>query len=73
MGLPIVTQAFINMGVAVAILPVTGQPLPLISSGGTSLWMTFLAVGIILSVTANRQAAANESLSNPLAEFSDEA
>ena len=41
MGLPIVTQAFINMGVAVSLLPVTGQPLPLISSGGTSIWMTF--------------------------------
>ncbi len=73
MGIPIVTQAFINMGVAVALLPVTGQPLPLISSGGTSLWMTFLAVGIILSVSANRKAAMQENESNPLAAFSDEA
>lgn len=73
MGLPIVTQAFINMGVAVALLPVTGQPLPLISSGGTSLWMTFLAVGIILSVSANRKAAMQENESNPLVAFSDEA
>ena len=73
MGIPIVTQAFINMGVAVALLPVTGQPLPLISSGGTSLWMTFLAVGIILSVSANRKAAIQENESNPLAVFSDEA
>ncbi|CAI8359626.1 MAG: putative peptidoglycan glycosyltransferase FtsW [Bacteroidota bacterium] len=73
MGIPIVTQAFINMGVAVALLPVTGQPLPLISSGGTSLWMTFLAVGIILSVSANRKAAIQENESNPLAAFSDEA
>ena len=32
-------------------LPVTGQPLPLISSGGTSIWMTCLSLGIILSVT----------------------
>lgn len=73
MGLPIVTQAFINMGVAVALLPVTGQPLPLISSGGTSLWMTFLAVGIILSVSANRKADMQENESNPLAALSDEA
>ena len=72
MGLPIVTQAFINMGVAVALLPVTGQPLPLISSGGTSLWMTFLALGIVLSVSAN-QPTSNENISNPLAELSHEA
>jgi cell division protein FtsW len=72
MGLPIVTQAFVNMGVAVALLPVTGQPLPLISSGGTSLWMTFLAVGIMLSVSANRKAALDENVSNPLAVLSDE-
>ena len=72
MGLPIVTQAFINMGVAVALLPVTGQPLPLISSGGTSLWMTFLAVGIILSVSANRAITTSEQMSNPLAAFDDE-
>ena len=43
------------MGVATGVLPVTGQPLPLISAGGTSIWMTFLSVGIILSVTANNQ------------------
>ena len=72
MGLPIVTQAFINMGVAVSLLPVTGQPLPLISSGGTSIWMTFLAVGVILSVSANRKVTPDESSMNPLNEFSHE-
>lgn len=41
------------MGVAVHLIPVTGQPLPLISSGGTSIWMTFLAIGIVLSVSVN--------------------
>ncbi|MDP5026897.1 MAG: FtsW/RodA/SpoVE family cell cycle protein, partial [Flavobacterium sp.] len=51
LGFPIIFQAFINMGVAVELLPVTGQPLPLISSGGTSIWMTCIAIGIILSVT----------------------
>ena len=54
-GLPIVFQAFINMAVAVELFPVTGQTLPLISSGGTSIWMTCLAVGMVLSVSANRQ------------------
>ena len=44
-------QAFINMGVAVSLLPVTGQPLPLVSMGGTSIWFTCIAVGMILSVS----------------------
>ncbi len=55
-GFPIVLQALINMAVAVNLFPVTGQTLPLISSGGTSIWMTCLAIGIILSVSAKRQA-----------------
>ncbi|MDJ0645847.1 MAG: FtsW/RodA/SpoVE family cell cycle protein [Flavobacteriaceae bacterium] len=54
-GIPIVFQAFVNMAVAVGLFPVTGQPLPLISAGGTSIWMTCFAVGIILSVSANRE------------------
>lgn len=54
-GLPIVFQALINMAVAVELFPVTGQTLPLISSGGTSIWMTCLAIGIILSVSVQRQ------------------
>ena len=59
-GLPIVFQAFINMGVAVSLLPVTGQTLPLISSGGTSIWMTCIALGIILSVTKKEEEIAEE-------------
>jgi cell division protein FtsW len=47
----LVFQAMINMAVAVNLLPVTGQPLPLVSMGGTSLWFTSLAIGIILSVS----------------------
>ena len=39
------------MGVAVHLFPVTGQPLPMISYGGTSLWVTCMAFGIILSVS----------------------
>jgi cell division protein FtsW len=51
MAFSLVFQAMINMGVAVGILPVTGQPLPLVSMGGTSLWFSSLAIGIILSVS----------------------
>lgn len=54
-GLPIIFQALINMAVAVELFPVTGQTLPMISSGGTSIWMTCLAIGIILSVSARRE------------------
>jgi cell division protein FtsW len=65
-GLPIIFQAFINMGVAVQLFPVTGQPLPLISTGGTSIWMTFLALGILLSVSVNRINDENFDHRNPL-------
>lgn len=54
-GLPIVFQALVNMAVAVELFPVTGQTLPLVSSGGTSIWMTCLALGIVLSVSAKRE------------------
>jgi cell division protein FtsW len=47
----LVFQAMINMGVAVGLLPVTGQPLPLVSMGGTSIWFTSISLGIILSVS----------------------
>ena len=60
-GLPIVFQALINMAVAVELFPVTGQNLPLISSGGTSSWMTCLAIGIILS--ASNKSIAQEGTS----------
>ena len=50
LGIPIVFQALINIGVSVELFPITGQPLPLISSGGTSIWMTCVAIGIIQSV-----------------------
>ena len=67
-GLPIIFQAYINMGVAVQLFPVTGQPLPLISTGGTSIWMTFLAVGIILSVSVNEEKKFNNNTLNILSE-----
>lgn len=66
-GLPIIFQALINMGVAVELFPVTGQTLPLISSGGTSIWMTCLALGMILSVSAKREVETKENQEeNPL-------
>ncbi|MBC2838984.1 FtsW/RodA/SpoVE family cell cycle protein [Robiginitalea sp. SC105] len=59
-GLPIVFQALINMAVAVELFPVTGQTLPLISSGGTSIWMTCLAIGVVLSASRKQQAQERE-------------
>lgn len=61
LGFPIIFQAFINMGVAVELLPTTGQPLPLISSGGTSIWMTCAAIGIIINVTKKEEEIAQEN------------
>ena len=71
-GLPIIFQAYINMGVAVQLFPVTGQPLPLISTGGTSIWMTFMAVGIVLSVSVNKKNGEKIDNSNPLNVLSEE-
>lgn len=51
LGMCMVLQALINMGVCVGLFPVTGQPLPLVSMGGTSLWFTSAAFGMILSVS----------------------
>ena len=69
-GLPIIFQAMINMSVAVGLFPVTGQPLPLISTGGTSIWMTCFAIGIVLSVSASDSTEPvgkqKESMDNPL-------
>ena len=44
-------QAVINMGVNVGLFPVTGQTLPLISKGGTSIIFSCISIGIILSVS----------------------
>lgn len=66
-GIPIIFQAMINMAVATNLLPVTGQTLPLISSGGTSIWMTCFGLGIILSVSS-----ANEVTEKELEEESED-
>lgn len=47
----LVFQAMVNMAVAVNLFPVTGQPLPFVSMGGTSIWFTSITIGIILSVS----------------------
>ena len=50
-ALLLVTQALFNMAVAVGLAPVTGQPLPLISKGGTSSIVNCVYIGVILSVS----------------------
>ncbi|MBQ6964983.1 MAG: FtsW/RodA/SpoVE family cell cycle protein [Bacteroidaceae bacterium] len=50
-GIMMVLQAFVNMSVAVGLFPVTGQTLPLISKGGTSILITSFYIGVILSVS----------------------
>lgn len=51
----LVCQAMVNMGVVVGLGPITGQPLPLISMGGTAMIFTGLSIGIILSVSRGEQ------------------
>ncbi len=50
----IIVQAFINIGVAVGVLPVTGVTLPLISHGGTSVVLTLFMLGILLNISRKR-------------------
>ncbi|MGB7787090.1 MAG: FtsW/RodA/SpoVE family cell cycle protein [Salinimicrobium sp.] len=67
-GLPIIFQALVNMAVAVELFPVTGQTLPLISSGGSSIWMTCLSLGMVLSVSAKRQEEIQQQEQQPVDE-----
>lgn len=60
LSISLVFQAMVNMAVAVNLFPVTGQPLPLISMGGTSIWFTSIAIGIILSVSRETDAEQKE-------------
>lgn len=55
LGFLVIMQAMVNMGVSIGLLPVTGQPLPFVSMGGTSLMATGLILGMILSVTRNME------------------
>lgn len=64
LGMLLGLQAFINMSVAVGLFPVTGQPLPLISKGGTSVLMTSFCIGILLGIsnTLDREEAGEQAL-----------
>lgn len=63
-ALMLVTQALINMMVAVDLIPVTGQPLPLISKGGTSTIINSAYIGIILSISRYAQKKEQEDLNH---------
>jgi hypothetical protein len=54
-------QALVNMAVSVNLFPVTGQTLPLISMGGTSIWFTMISLGIILSISRGIEEKTEES------------
>ena len=75
-GLPVIIQALINIAVALNIFPVTGQTLPLLSSGGSAAWVTCMAFGIILSVSEERfnleKSKQSKTSSNPLLIISEE-
>jgi cell division protein FtsW len=62
--LSLVFQAMINMAVAVNLFPVTGQPLPLVSMGGTSIWFTSIAIGVILSVSRESEMESDGAVKN---------
>ena len=64
LGMLLGLQAFINMSVAVGLFPVTGQPLPLISKGGTSVLMTSGCIGMLLGIsnTLDREANGDQVL-----------
>ncbi len=64
-GIMMVMQAFVNMSVAVGLVPVTGQTLPLISKGGTSILITSFYIGVILSVS---RYAEKKEMKTPLVE-----
>lgn len=75
-GLPVIIQALINIAVALNIFPVTGQTLPLLSSGGSAAWVTCMAFGIILSVSEERfnleKSKQSKTSLNPLLIISEE-
>ena len=61
-GMMIFLQLAVNIAVAVNIIPVTGQPLPLISYGGTSMLVTYLQLGIVLNISSRIQVLGEEGL-----------
>ena len=73
LGSVIIFQAFVNLSVAVNLIPVTGQPLPLVSAGGSSTWMVCLALGVILSVSRDEMTESPEQEVNTEAPTEDTA
>ena len=73
LGIMIFVQLAVNIAVAVNLIPVTGQPLPLISYGGTSMLVTYLQLGIILNISSRIQIYDEEGLGKKqsIAEIND--
>ncbi|MCT4636727.1 MAG: FtsW/RodA/SpoVE family cell cycle protein [Bacteroidales bacterium] len=67
LGLNFVLQAFVNMAVSVNLIPVTGQTLPMVSMGGTSILFTSVAMGIILNISrlANEEQQIEKEIVTP--------
>ncbi len=61
----ITSQAVINVGAVIGLLPVTGIPLPFISFGGSSLVITMAAVGILLNIAAQERSGKGVVLPRP--------
>jgi rod shape determining protein RodA len=51
----ITTQVFMNIGMTLGLMPITGVPLPLMSYGGSSLFATYASIGLLLNVRLKRQ------------------
>lgn len=61
-GIMLFVQLAVNIAVAINVIPVTGQPLPLISYGGTSMLVTYIQLGIILNISARIQVLDEEGI-----------
>ncbi len=72
LSLGLVLQAFVNMAVAVGLVPVTGQTLPLVSMGGSSIFFTSMATGMILSVSWGTKEGASEKVKGESVEREDD-
>lgn len=64
-ALLLVTQALFNMLVAVGLAPVTGQPLPLVSKGGTSTIINCVYIGVILSISRSAKRKTQQTATMP--------
>ena len=73
LGVMIFIQLAVNIAVAINLIPVTGQPLPLISYGGTSMLVTYLQLGIILNISSRIQIYDEEGMGKKqsIAEIND--